>query len=156
MAQDLGQLIDQITVDAYGLDEQLMGFLQVFLDEVTLPVSGVVLSSSGGFDPGLLSGLLFCFMLHHRSANWWAHAPSRQSGRPRQIRSGNCTEARRGSVELTFERTSMGSLRLSLSRLPTRDGLIIQFLCQGCDRSGLTFSHHRAFDMFPTSMLCGS
>jgi hypothetical protein len=53
MAQDLGQLIDEITVDAYGLDEQLMGFLQVFLDEVTLPESGVVLGSAVevvGFD----------------------------------------------------------------------------------------------------------
>jgi hypothetical protein len=53
VAQDLGQLIDEITVDAYGLDEQLMGFLQVFLDEVTLPASGVVLGSAVevvGFD----------------------------------------------------------------------------------------------------------
>ena len=46
VTQDLGQLIDEITVDAYGLDEQLMGFLRVFLDSVTLPVSGVVLGSA--------------------------------------------------------------------------------------------------------------
>jgi hypothetical protein len=53
VAQDLGRLIDEITVDAYGLDEQLMGFLQVFLDEVTLPASGGVLGSAVevvGFD----------------------------------------------------------------------------------------------------------
>lgn len=53
MAQDLGQLINAIIVDAYGLDEQLMGFLQVFLDEVTLPAPGVVLGSAVvvvGFD----------------------------------------------------------------------------------------------------------
>ena len=46
VAQDLEQLIDEITVDAYGLDEQLTGFLQVFLDEVTLPASAVVLGSA--------------------------------------------------------------------------------------------------------------
>jgi hypothetical protein len=43
MAQDLEQLIDEITVDAYGLDEQLTGFLQVFVDEVTIPAPGTVL-----------------------------------------------------------------------------------------------------------------
>jgi hypothetical protein len=46
VAQDLEQLIDEITVDAYGLDEQLTGFLQVFLDEVSLPASAVVLGSA--------------------------------------------------------------------------------------------------------------
>jgi len=53
VAQDLEQLIDEITVDAYGLDEQLTGFLQVFLDEVTLPASAAVLGSAVevvGFD----------------------------------------------------------------------------------------------------------
>jgi hypothetical protein len=53
MAQDLGQLIDEITVDTYGLDEHLTGFLQVLLDEVTLPAFGVVLGSAVevvGFD----------------------------------------------------------------------------------------------------------
>lgn len=43
MAQDLEQLIDEITVDAYGLNEQLTGFLQVFVDEVTIPAPGTVL-----------------------------------------------------------------------------------------------------------------
>ena len=46
VAQDLEQLIDEITVHAYGLDEQLTGFLQVFLDEVSLPASAVVLGSA--------------------------------------------------------------------------------------------------------------
>jgi len=53
MPQDLEQLIDEITVDAYGLDEQLVAFLQVFLDDVALPASGVVLDSAVevvGFD----------------------------------------------------------------------------------------------------------
>jgi hypothetical protein len=41
--QSLTQLIDEITVDAYDTDEQLSGFLQVFQDEVTAPVSATVL-----------------------------------------------------------------------------------------------------------------
>ena len=42
MAQDLEQLIDEITLDAYDLYEQLSGFLQVFSDEVTVPALGTV------------------------------------------------------------------------------------------------------------------
>jgi len=41
--QSLGKLIDEITVDAYDIDEQLSGFLQVFQDEVTVPSSATVL-----------------------------------------------------------------------------------------------------------------
>lgn len=43
MAQSLAQLIDEITVDAHDTDEQLSGFLQVFQDEVTVPVGATVL-----------------------------------------------------------------------------------------------------------------
>jgi hypothetical protein len=43
MAQSLAELIDEITLDAYDLCEQLSGFLQVFVDEVTVPVPGAVL-----------------------------------------------------------------------------------------------------------------
>jgi hypothetical protein len=43
MAQDLEPLIEEITVDAYDLYEQLSGFLQIFVDEVTIPVPGAVL-----------------------------------------------------------------------------------------------------------------
>jgi len=53
MAQDLQQLIDEITVDAYGLDEQLSGFLQVFVDEVAVPAPGTLLDFAvevTGFD----------------------------------------------------------------------------------------------------------
>jgi hypothetical protein len=35
MARSLAQLIDDITVDAHDTDEQLLGFLHVFRDEVT-------------------------------------------------------------------------------------------------------------------------
>jgi hypothetical protein len=38
MPQDLGQLIDEITVDAYNLDEQLSGFRQ------SLPVVELLMS----------------------------------------------------------------------------------------------------------------
>ena len=53
MAQSLRQLIDEITVDAYGVDEQLSAFLQVFRDEVAVPVRGVVMDIAvevTGFD----------------------------------------------------------------------------------------------------------
>jgi hypothetical protein len=43
MAQTLAQLIDEITLDAYDTTEQLSGFLQVFQDEVTIPISATVL-----------------------------------------------------------------------------------------------------------------
>jgi hypothetical protein len=43
MAQSLAELIDEITLDAYDLYEQLSGFLQVFSDEVTVPARGTVL-----------------------------------------------------------------------------------------------------------------
>ncbi len=36
-------LIDEITVDAQDVDEQLMGFLQVFLDEVAVPAPATLL-----------------------------------------------------------------------------------------------------------------
>ena len=53
MPQPLAQLIDAITVDAYDTGEQLSGFLQVFQDEVTAPVSATVLGMAvqgTGFD----------------------------------------------------------------------------------------------------------
>jgi hypothetical protein len=43
MPQDLGQLIDEITLDAYDLYDQLSGFLQVFSDEVCVPTPGTML-----------------------------------------------------------------------------------------------------------------
>lgn len=39
----LEQLIDEITADAYGLDEQLSSFCQVFVDEVDVPHSAMCL-----------------------------------------------------------------------------------------------------------------
>jgi hypothetical protein len=39
----LGDLIEQITVDAYGEDEQLWAFRQVIEDEVPLPADGFVI-----------------------------------------------------------------------------------------------------------------
>ena len=36
-------LIDEITVDAQDVDEQLMAFLQVFLDEVAVPAPATLL-----------------------------------------------------------------------------------------------------------------
>ncbi len=53
VAQSLGQLIDEITVDAHDVDEQLSGFPQVFQDEVAVPVPAVVLDTTlevTGFD----------------------------------------------------------------------------------------------------------
>jgi hypothetical protein len=41
--ESLSQLIESITVDAYGADEQLTGFLTVFNEEVTLPCAAKVL-----------------------------------------------------------------------------------------------------------------
>ncbi len=38
MVQSLARLIEEITVDAYDTDEQMSGFLQVFQDEVALPL----------------------------------------------------------------------------------------------------------------------
>jgi hypothetical protein len=43
MPQDFEQLIDEITLDAYDVYEQLSGFLQVFSDEVTVPALATVL-----------------------------------------------------------------------------------------------------------------
>jgi hypothetical protein len=46
-------LIDEIVVDAHDVDEQLMGFLRVFLDEVTLPAPATLLGVAvevTGFD----------------------------------------------------------------------------------------------------------
>ena len=43
MGQSLVVLIDEITLDAYDLYEQLSGFLQVFSDEVTVPALRTVL-----------------------------------------------------------------------------------------------------------------
>jgi hypothetical protein len=43
MAQSLAELVDEITLDAYDIYEQLSGFLQVFSDEVTVPALGPVL-----------------------------------------------------------------------------------------------------------------
>jgi hypothetical protein len=39
----LHELIEDITVDAYGDDEKLWAFLQTFEDEVTLPANGFVI-----------------------------------------------------------------------------------------------------------------
>jgi hypothetical protein len=39
----LEQLIDEIVVDAYGLDEQLGAFCQVFVDEVNVPHAAIIL-----------------------------------------------------------------------------------------------------------------
>lgn len=53
MAQSLAQLIEEITVDAHDTDEQLTGFLQVFQDEVAVPVPAAVLDIAveiTGFD----------------------------------------------------------------------------------------------------------
>jgi hypothetical protein len=41
--QAIEALIDEIIVDAHNVDEQMMGFLQVFLDEVPLPAAAAVL-----------------------------------------------------------------------------------------------------------------
>lgn len=43
MPQSLGELIHDITVDAYDVGEQLSGFLQVFQDTVAIPVPATVL-----------------------------------------------------------------------------------------------------------------
>jgi len=40
---DLDQLIEEITVDSYGEDEQLWAFLQVISDEVAVPCDGFVI-----------------------------------------------------------------------------------------------------------------
>lgn len=51
--QSLGALIDEITVDAHDVGEQLMGFLQVFQDEVELPADATVIGVPivvAGFD----------------------------------------------------------------------------------------------------------
>ena len=55
MVQSLARLIEEITVDAYDTDEQMSGFLQVFQDEVALPVAATVLGVAvevTGFDLG--------------------------------------------------------------------------------------------------------
>jgi hypothetical protein len=39
----LEQLIDEMLADAYGLDEQLSAFCQVFVDEVNVPHSAITL-----------------------------------------------------------------------------------------------------------------
>jgi hypothetical protein len=43
MTQNLERLIEEITVDACDLYEQLWGFLQVFSDETTVPAPSTVL-----------------------------------------------------------------------------------------------------------------
>jgi len=53
MVQSLARLIEEITVDAYDTDEQMSGFLQVFQDEVAVPVAATVLGVAvevTGFD----------------------------------------------------------------------------------------------------------
>ena len=40
---DLDELIEEITVDAYGDDEKLWAFRQAFEDNVTLPSDGFVI-----------------------------------------------------------------------------------------------------------------
>jgi hypothetical protein len=40
----LEQLIDRVIVDAFGVDEQLSSFCQVFLDEVDVPHPAVILA----------------------------------------------------------------------------------------------------------------
>ena len=53
MVQSLAQLVDEITLDAHDIDEQLYGFLQVFHDEVATPLSASVLGTQvevTGFD----------------------------------------------------------------------------------------------------------
>ena len=40
---DLNELIEEITVDAYGDDEKLWAFWQAFEDNVTLPLDGFVI-----------------------------------------------------------------------------------------------------------------
>src|SRR5687767_12165828 len=40
---DLDELIEEITVDAYGDDEQLWAFRQVIEDEVELPTDGFII-----------------------------------------------------------------------------------------------------------------
>jgi hypothetical protein len=53
MVQSLTQLIEEITVDANDTDEQMSGFLQVFQDEVAIPVAATVLGVAievTGFD----------------------------------------------------------------------------------------------------------
>jgi hypothetical protein len=42
-SQSLEELASAIIVDAYGLDEQLSSFCQVFVDEVELPHAAIVL-----------------------------------------------------------------------------------------------------------------
>ena len=39
---ELDELIEEITLDAYGGDEQLSAFWQAFEDEVSLPTAGFV------------------------------------------------------------------------------------------------------------------
>lgn len=41
--RDLDELIEEITVDAYGDDEQLWAFRQVIEDEVKLPADGLII-----------------------------------------------------------------------------------------------------------------
>ena len=43
MAQSLARLIEEITVAVYDTGEQMSGFLQVFHDEVAVPVAAAVL-----------------------------------------------------------------------------------------------------------------
>ena len=42
----LDRFIDEITVDAYGDDEQLWAFRQAFEDDVILPADGFVIDTS--------------------------------------------------------------------------------------------------------------
>lgn len=52
-APPIAALIDEIVVDAHDVDEQLMGFLQVFQDEVPLPAHATLLGVAvevTGFD----------------------------------------------------------------------------------------------------------
>ena len=44
-ADDIDNLITEITVDAYGEDEQSTAFLQAFTDEVDTPVTALVLGT---------------------------------------------------------------------------------------------------------------
>jgi len=43
----LDKLIEEITVDAYGDDEQLWAFRQAFEDDVALPADGFVIGEPG-------------------------------------------------------------------------------------------------------------
>ena len=100
--QSLGELIDEITIDANEVDEQLSGFLQTLQDEVAVPVPAFVLGIAVdvvGFDLEETSG-----------AGWSLSADTRELVAPSHLLTCASKQARSRSQHGSRQPTEPGSL----------------------------------------------